>query len=154
MNPITLYHGSTIPITTPQLLKSKRSKDFNQGFYCTNLYQQAERWALRRKEGVVSVYQYLPNPSLNILSFDSMTESWLDFIIACRTHYPHTYDIVEGPMADDQVFLTADDLINGSITREQFWIMVKFRYTTHQISFHTEQALETLTYLENRKVVR
>ena len=39
-----------------------------------------------------------------MLHFDVMTEEWLDFIVACRNGCGHDFDIVEGPMADDQIF--------------------------------------------------
>ena len=35
--------------------------------------------------------------------FEEMTEEWLDFIVSCRRGISHTYDIVEGPMADDTI---------------------------------------------------
>lgn len=30
-----------------------------------------------------------------------MSDEWLDFITDCRSGKVHSYDIVEGPMADD-----------------------------------------------------
>ena len=33
---------------------------------------------------------------------------------------------------------------DGKISREAFWTLAKFRYPTHQISFNTEKALETI----------
>lgn len=36
--------------------------------------------------------------------------------------------------------------MDGSITRDQFWIMAKFKYPTHQINFCTKEALECLAY--------
>ena len=39
-----------------------------------------------------------------LLEFPSMTEEWLDFIIACREDKPHDYDIVIGAMANDQIY--------------------------------------------------
>ena len=34
-----------------------------------------------------------------------MTDEWLDFIIDCRSGKTHSYDIVIGAMADDQINL-------------------------------------------------
>ena len=31
-------------------------------------------------------------------------------------------------------------------TREQFWVMAKFKYPTHQINFCTKEALQCLKY--------
>ena len=66
-----------------------------------------------------------------------MTEEWLDFIINCRSGREHEYDIVIGAMADDQVYNYVNDLINGTITREAFWELAKFKHPTHQITFCT-----------------
>ena len=37
-------------------------------------------------------------------SFEHMTEDLLQFVIDCRRGIEHQYDIVEGPMADDQIW--------------------------------------------------
>ena len=86
------------------------------------------------------------------MKFEEMTEGWLDFIAECRTGTPHEYDIVEGPMADDQIFNYVQDFIDGNISRDQFWAMAKFKKPTHQISFHTVDALETLEFIGEEKV--
>ena len=47
----------------------------------------------------------------------------------------HTYDIVEGPMADDQIWDYVEDYTADKISKEAFWALVKFKYPTHQIVF-------------------
>ncbi len=42
-----------------------------------------------------------------------MTEDWLDFAISCRRGIVHEYDIVEGPMADDQIWDYVEDLVQA-----------------------------------------
>lgn len=59
---------------------------------------------------------------------------------------------VEGPMADDTIYNYIQNFIDGKISRAAFWELVKFKYPTHQISFHTISALDTLTYV-GREVV-
>ena len=75
-----------------------------------------------------------------------MTEEWLEFVVACRRGQNHSYDIVEGPMADDQIWDYVEDYIAGNISKEAFWLLVKFKYPTHQIVFCTEEALKTLQF--------
>ena len=75
-----------------------------------------------------------------------MTEKWLDFIIACRNGASHSYDIVEGPMADDSIFNYVQNFMDGKISRAAFWELVKFNHPTHQISFHTLAGLNYLTF--------
>lgn len=94
----------------------------------------------------------MKNEDLNILKFDSMTEEWLDFVIACRKGTEHEYDIVEGPMADDTIWDYIEDYIEGKITREAFWVLVKFKYPTHQIVFATDKALDTIKFERSYEV--
>ena len=83
---------------------------------------------------------------MNIKEFKELTEEWLDFIIDCRSGKSHTYDIVIGAMADDQIYNYISDYMDGVITREQFWVLAKFRYPTHQIVFCSDNALQCLKY--------
>lgn len=149
MNKIIVYHGSSQIVETPEIRITKYNKDFYFGFYCTIMEKQARRWATRfGKKGYVNIYEYIPDQKLNILVFEKMTESWLDFIVACRMGQSHGYDIVEGPMADDAIYNYVQGFIDGKYSREAFWELVKFKYPTHQISFHTARALTTLNFLE------
>lgn len=142
-----LYHASKEIVEFPEVRKTKYTKDFSWGFYCTNNYKQAVRWA-NRGEGtpIVNVYNYEENNSLSILKFKTMTDEWLDFIAKCRKGNLHRYDIVEGPMADDTVWNYVNDFLYGEISREQFWALAKFKYPTHQISFHTLAAIDCLNF--------
>lgn len=72
--------------------------------------------------------------------------SELDFIIDCRSGKPHEYDIVIGAMANDQIYNYISDYMDATITREQFWVLAKFKYPTHQINFCTNEALKCLNY--------
>ncbi len=142
-----IYHGSNVIIEIPQIKATGFYKDFGFGFYCTQLEKQAQRWAVAKRPGhIVNVYKYHEDASLQKLSFETMTEEWLDFIVACRHGMPHAYDIVEGPMADDTIWDYIEDFIANNITREAFWVLTKFKYPTHQIVFCTEKALSTLIF--------
>ncbi len=144
---MVLYHSSKEIVEFPEIRKSRYTKDFSWGFYCTNNFKQALRWA-NRGEGdpVINYYTYERNDKLSILKFDSMTDEWLDFIARCRSGETHRYDIVEGPMANDTVWNYVNDFLSGRISRRQFWALAEFRYPTHQMSFHTLAALDCLTY--------
>lgn len=147
MERIILYHGSGQIVEFPEIRKTKYTKDFSWGVYCTKSYEQAWRWAERRHaDGVVNVYSYVENPDLNILRFDEMTDEWLDFIASCRSGKVHNYDIVEGPMADDTIWNFVNDYLSGDISRAVFWEYAKFKHPTHQMSFHTLRALDCLTF--------
>ena len=142
-----IYHGSNVIVSSPRILVNGFYKDFGYGFYCTNIKKQAKRWALtKRGKSIVNSYDYTPKAALRQLVFDTMTEEWLDFVANCRLGKEHFYDIVEGPMADDQVWDYVEDFIAGRISRTAFWELVKFKYPTHQIVFCTQEALKTLQY--------
>ncbi len=146
MSKMTVYHGSHLTIEKPEIIVGRNTKDFGDGFYCTIMKEQAERWARRYENPILSIYEVRVNTQLKILEFKEMTEEWLDFIIACRHGIHHEYDIVIGAMADDQIYNFISDYMEGSITREQFWVMAKFKYPTHQINFCTTSALACLEY--------
>ena len=148
-----LFHGSNTQVLHPKVHVVGFFKDFGYGFYCTELERQAQRWALtKRSDHIINVYQYQENAALNILRFEQMTEEWLDFVTNCRLGIEHNYDIVEGPMADDTIWDYVEDYIAGNISREAFWILVKFKHPTHQIVFCTERALRCLTFQKSYKL--
>lgn len=149
---VEIYHGSDVEIMNPRILTFRFTKDFGYGFYCTNIKEQARRWATKKPTPIVTVYNYRGSKDLNIKKFDEMTEEWLDFIIDCRLGGKHDYDIVIGPMADDQIYLHITELINGLITRDHFWYYAKFNYPTHQICFCTEKSLDCLEFVKSYSV--
>ena len=145
---MTVYHGGYQAVEIPKILKNRFPKDFGNGFYCTGLEEQAARWAGRYDTAVVSVYEYLPDEKLNTLIFSEMTEQWLDFIVDCRSGKKHNFDIVIGAMANDQIYNYISDFIDGIINREQFWVLAKFKYPTHQICFCSKRAFNTLQFID------
>ena len=145
---MTVYHGGYVAVEKPEIRIGRNTKDFGNGFYCTIIKEQAQRWARRYDTKVVSIYDVRMDANLRIKEFKEMTEEWLDFIIACRDGKNHDYDMVIGAMADDQIYNYVSDYMEGSITREQFWVLAKFKYPTHQIAFCTESALTCLEYRE------
>ncbi len=149
-----IYHGGYCPVEHPKIISGKHTKDFGTGFYCTELQEQAERWAKRYETPVLTIYNFALGNDLDILHFKEMTEEWLDFIVSCRKGEAHKYDIVIGAMANDQVYNYISDFINGILTREQFWVLAKFKHPTHQINFCTPQALNCITFIRSEEVRR
>ena len=153
MGKMLVYHGSYMEVSKPGIIRGRNTKDFGPGFYCTVIKEQAQRWARRFDKSTVNTYSLLIDEKLDVLEFQSMTEEWLDFIIACRSGIPHTHDIVIGAMANDQVYNYISDYIDGIITREQFWVLARFKYPTHQINFCTENALKCLTFVKSEEIL-
>jgi hypothetical protein len=143
-----IYHGSNVIVQKPKIITNGHYKDFGFGFYCTNLERQAQRWALtKRKNHIVNIYTYEERTDLDVLLFPQMSDEWLDYIADCRRGIEHRYDIVEGPMANDTIWDYVEDFARGTISREAFWALAKFRYPTHQIVFCTEKALQTIQFI-------
>lgn len=148
-----IYHAGKVIVEYPEVRKTKYTKDFSWGFYCTRDNEQERRWAVRGSgAGIINKYVYTENPALNTLFFPELTDEWLDFITHCRSGGIHDYDIVEGPMANDTIWNYVNDYIMGSISREQFWVLAKFKYPTNQVSFHTLRALDCICYAGNEVV--
>ena len=93
---MVLYHASKEIVEFPEVRKTKYTKDFSWGFYCTSNFEQAVRWANRGEEKpIINYYSFEQSENLNILKFEQMTDAWLDFIARCRNGETHPYDIVE-----------------------------------------------------------
>ena len=125
----TVYHGSNVEAAHPRILQNGFYKDFGYGFYCTAYAKQAKRWAITRSgNAILNKYAYQFNNELKLLLFED------------------GYDIVEGPMADDQIWNFVESYAAGRISKTAFWELAKFNYPTHQIVFCTENALKTLCF--------
>ena len=89
-----VYHGSTEIIKNPDVLHSKKSLDFGQGFYLTPFENQAKKWAVRKgmrqeKTAIVNIYELSEDwKAFKVLSFENENAEWLDFVCACRKGQP------------------------------------------------------------------
>lgn len=151
---MTVFHGGPVEIREPRIIDGRFTKDFGPGFYCTVIREQAERWARRLRTPVVNEYEVRIPSSLRLLEFKEMSDGWLDFIASCRAGQPHNYDVAIGPMANDQVWNYVADYLDGTISREQFWVLARFKYPTHQIAFCSEESLACLTFVSSERIAR
>jgi hypothetical protein len=152
-----VYHGSYALIEKIDLTKCKSGKDFGQGFYVTKIRSQAEYWAKRigrenHTTGIVTEFDFheyaYDDNELKTLRFDNYCEEWLDFILLNRINtslkQAHGYDIVEGPVADDQVTRRIFSFLNGTVSKADFLEELKFFRYTHQIALCTVGALQMI----------
>lgn len=160
-----LYHGSNLDIQKIELSKCRPNKDFGQGFYLTTIKEQAIRMAQRvsrmfGRNAVLNVYEFddsiLERNELNIRKFDSPSIEWAKFVITNRNasrlknpqednNIDNRFDVVIGPIADDDLALLFRQFTDGAISVETLVEEMKFKKLTNQYSFHTENALEYLT---------
>ena len=153
-----LYHGSNVEVREIDLSRSEVGKDFRVGFYLTASKEQAERMASRRVrlyggEPVVSVFEFdeaaAKAAGLSQKDFQFYSKEWADFILANRANGTrqqiHEYDIVHGPIANDDVGFQIRRLLAGIITIDTFLEELKYKKgVTFQYFFATERSIQYL----------
>ena len=65
----------------------------------------------------------------------------------------HDYDIVIGPVADDDTLPTLLLYLDGSITANAAIEMLKYNQVNNQISFHTQVGLKSLQFSRRQDYV-
>ena len=65
----------------------------------------------------------------------------------------HNYDIVKGPVADDNLFATLKLYEKNYASKEKTIKTLKTYKLINQISFHTEKALSCIKYLGTEEVI-
>lgn len=61
MAKMTVYHGGYQPVKEPEIRIGRNTKHFGNGFYCTIIKEQAQRWAKRYDTKIVSTYDVCLN---------------------------------------------------------------------------------------------
>ena len=153
-----LYHGSNVAVSKPRLIRQNRFLDFGFGFYTTTNEAQAIAFAdkvyKRRREGtkVVSIYELdeqIAFVECSILRFDFPDEAWLDFVSANRAgnYKGEVYDIIYGPVANDDVYTTFTLYNAGVLTKEQTLEALKIKKLYNQLVLTSEKALSYLKFI-------
>lgn len=156
-----LYHGSNVEVSEIDLSRSEVGKDFGVGFYLTASKEQAERMASRRVrlyggEPVVTAFEFnesaVRDNGLLLKEFPSYSREWAEFILANRANATrnqiHGYDIVHGPIANDDVGFQIRRLLSGIISMDVFLEELKYKKgITYQFFFATERSLKYLKKL-------
>ena len=160
---IRLYHGSNVAIEQIDLSRSKRGKDFGQGFYLNANPDQAMEMAVRTtrflNEGnpTLSCFEFdedeATKSSLNIKIFPDYSEEWAEFVVMNRKNNSevpaHPYDIVIGPIADDTVGVQIRRFIMGYLSASALVEELRFRGDhTVQYFFGTTKAVKLLKRIE------
>lgn len=151
MNKI-IYHGSYVKIEFPQIRKHKFTKDFSHGFYCTEIKEQAKEQATKFKTPIVNEYKLNNLEELNVKVFKDYSHEWLDFVVDCRNGATHSYDVVEGPIADDTIYEYLEAYMDNMMDEEEFFKSMKLKYPTRQISLHTIKALNHIEFVNSHSI--
>lgn len=161
-----VFHGSYTAVSEIDLTKGRSNLDFDKGFYVTCIRSQAEFWAARtgrfhKTEGVVSEFEFYENAfehyDLKVLRFSGYTEQWLDFVILNRDPKApipaHGYDIVEGPVANDDVNDRINDYLAGYVPKADFLKELIRHKPTHQICLCTVRSLQMVEPVDKKYYV-
>ena len=142
----------------PILLKVQRELDFGKGFYTTSDMEQAARWAWRtakrrgESNAFVTVYEVKDDELKNIrlLSFDLPNVEWLNFVVKNRKgeYIAGDWDIISGPVADDQTAQVIDLYLEGAYDEEEAIRRFLTQGLKDQYAFKTDEALKLLIFKE------
>jgi len=156
-----LYHGSNTKVTKADLAKCRPYKDFGQGFYLTDIREQAEQMAGR----VARLYGGSPwvsafslddaafvENNLKTLTFEKPDKDWALFVLNNRNkkfndvggalcNQDNKYDIISGAVANDDIAYLFRTFSGGLIDIDTLVRGLKYKSLTTQYSFHTEKAL-------------
>ena len=165
-----LYHGSNIVIDSINLAMCRPYKDFGKGFYLTDIKEQAEKMAVRVSKiyggfPVVNIFEIQDDfrkiESLKVKDFGlETTEEWAKFVMNNRNrtftnvqdtlcNKDNKYDIVIGPVADDNMALLFRQYENEIIDFETLLKGMIYKKTSSQYSFHTEKSIKLLRKVGN-----
>ena len=165
-----LYHGSNITIDSINLAMCRPYKDFGRGFYLTDIREQAEKMAIRVSKiyggsPVVNIFEIQDDfrkiESIKIKDFGAeTTEEWAKFVMNNRSRIftnvedvlcnkDNKYDIVIGPVADDNMALLFRQYENEIIDFETLLKGMIYKKTSSQYSFHTEKSIKLLRKVGN-----
>ncbi len=160
---IRLYHGSNVAIKQIDLSRSKRGKDFGQGFYLNANPDQAMDMAARTtrflNEGTptLSCFEFDKDEAtkngLRIKIFPDYSEEWAEFVVMNRKNnsdvQAHPYDIVIGPIADDTVGVQIRRFIMGYLSASALVEELRFKGDhAEQYFFGTPKAVKFLKRIE------
>lgn len=156
-----LYHGGTEIINKPLMLNNQRLLDFGSGFYTTTNREQAEKWAIIKQKrigspakAIVSVFQItdylLESDNYKVKHFQDANEEWLDFILSNRReNINHSFQIVKGAVANDTLYASLLLFESGILSKQETITRLKVDKLFDQISFHDQQVMDELEFIEH-----
>ncbi len=155
-----LYHGSDVLIECVDLKHSLMYKDFGPGFYVSDGLIQAKNFAKYKADKpsskthtpIVTAFEFdeklLINGILHIKQFENYSSEWVDFIHAHRGKKDTDYDLIIGPIANDDVRTKFAQYEMGEISKEELLESLKYKKVTFQYCFKTELSIATLKRIE------
>jgi len=141
-----LFHGSNVIVEQPLWEKGEETTDFGQGFYLTPDSDMAKKWACSKEGDIAHVSIYEVNlDCLNTYQF-SLDKEWLEFVKCNRKGLPipekySQYDLLIGPTADDRLFKTLNEYMNGHYTVNETLAYLNVAGFSNQYVFKNQEAI-------------
>ena len=157
-----LYHGSNVEIMAVDFLESKVGKDFGVGFYLSPELEQGQEMAEKKAllfggDPTITHFEFdeeaaMADAGISILRYEKYCIEWGKFVHMNRHNKTrnqlHSYDIIYGPIANDDIGFQMRRVDASLITWEQFVIELQRKGgETYQYFFGTEKALKYLKKL-------
>jgi hypothetical protein len=158
---VLLYHGSNLQIEKPLLLNARHSTDFGTGFYTTTNYNQAADFAkrvvkFRNGVAIVNIYELNEKKIKEnlVLQFEKPNADWLHFVVNNRMlkSVETNFDIVIGPVANDDVYETIIAFENGIYDEQETIKRLEIRKLYNQYVFKTQETINKLIFKEAKNV--
>lgn len=158
-----VYHGATIAIQKPLVNVGRKHLDFGEGFYVTDLIEQAISWSQRPinvgRGHIVNVYEFDKEEAIaegyRYMHFKAYDSEWLGFVVANRRGEQlwRDYDIIEGGIANDRVFNTIELYAAGLTPMEEALRKLQYEKPNNQICLLRQSVVDKyLHFLEAKQV--
>ena len=153
-----LYHGTSADFKAIKLSRCRTGTYFGKGFYLTTSLEQAERRAQLKSELTgsaprVIAYQFdeslLSESRLKVLRFEMLSAQWVQFVYRNREDpaFRHDYDLVIGPVADDDLRLQFKRVRERQIDISELTEQIGDRTSDIQYCFCTKAEIKYLKRL-------
>jgi hypothetical protein len=154
-----LYHGSNVAIESIDFSKSKPGKDFGVGFYLSADEEQAQEMAEKKAlllggEPTITRFEFdeeaaKADTDIAYQRYEKYSLEWGKFVHQNRNNKTctslHAYDIIYGPIADDNIGLQMRRIDAKLIDWERFVLELQHKGgETYQYFFGTDKALQYL----------
>jgi len=154
-----VYHGTNIIIERPKIINRFKTLDFGEGFYTSENENQARDFAVKVCERrnptlspIVNCYEFNDDlRNYSVLKFDAPNDKWLDFVVERRKGIAlkNKYDLIIGPVANDDIFGTIILYEAGQIDKESAIKRFKVKKLFNQVVFCNEFVLSKLEFIKS-----
>ncbi len=159
-----VFHGSIAVVKEPLANVGRRNLDFGQGFYVTDLEEQAISWAARPfnagKPQILNIYEFdneqVSSSGFKVLHFEKYDGDWLDFVVANRRGMMlwKDYDMVEGGIANDDVFNTIELYLSELIPKEEAMKRLQYEQPNNQICILNQSVIDRFLHFVDAFEIR